>query len=261
MNEIRFETLRASFMRIVWVLLVIAVVTGPAMALALIAMTREVTSPEAFLQAATSSTSVAMTRGPFAVSISVLFGILIASRDLRKGASGTTMVLFPRRGRLFAARLLVIGAVSAVTAAATAALSLGAVGLVLPAGAETHDGVILRVGMLFVLAQTCFALIGAAIALLTRSPGLAATIAFGWILIVEPAARFAVMATGRFAEVAEYLPVAAGTAMVHSLTAGADASEPTLLSATPAAAAIALLAVTAVLAAWAWSRFRRRPLV
>lgn len=49
--------------------------------------------------------------------------------------------------------------------------------------------------------------------------------------------------------------------MVHSLAAGADANEPALLSATPAAAAIARLAVTAVLAAWAWSRFRRRPLV
>jgi hypothetical protein len=202
-----------------------------------------------------------MTRGPFAVSVSVLLGILLASRDVRRGASGSTMVLFPRRGRLFAARLAVIGVVAAVTATATAALSLGSATLVLPTGAVVDGQVLLRVSGMFVIVQTCFALIGAALALLTRSAGMAAAIAFGWILIVEPAARFAVLATGRLAEGAEYLPVAAANAMVHSLSDGSSANEPDLISATPVTASIALLGLTAVLAAWAWASFRNRPLL
>ena len=261
MTEVRFEALRVSAMRILWVLVGIALITGAGMAAAVVAMTRDSTSPEAFLQSVTSSVTVAMTRGPFAVSVSVLLGILLASRDLRRGASGTTMVLFPRRGRLFGARLAVIGVVAAGTAAATALLSLGAASLVLPAGAEVDGQVLWRVAGMFVIAQTCFAIIGAALAILTRSAGAAAAITFGWILIVEPAARFAVLATGRLAEVAEYLPVAAANAMVHSLSAGSAANEPDLLSATPVTASIALLALTVVLAAWAWAGFRNRPLL
>ena len=261
MTEIRFESLRLRYMRIVWVLLVIAVITGPAMALAITAMTRDATSPEAFLQGVTSSTSVAMTRGPFAVSISLLLGMLVASRDLRRGASGTTMVLFPRRGRLYAARLLVIGLAAAVIAGATVALSFGAVTLALPADASVEPWVVIRVAGLFVLAQTCFAVMGAALALLTRSAGAAAAVGFGWILIVEPMVRFAVLATGRLTELAEYLPVAAANAMAHSLSAGSAANEPELLSATPTTAAFALLGLTAALAVWGWVDFRTRPLV
>lgn len=261
MTEIRFETLRMRSMRIVWVLLVIAIVTGPAMALAITAMTRDATSPEAFLSAVTSSTSVAVTRGPFAVSISVLLGILVASRDLRRGASGTTMVLFPRRGRLYAARLLVIGLAAALIAAATVALAFGTVELALPAGASVQPWVMIRVASLFVLAQTCFAVIGAALALLMKSAGAAAAVGFGWILIVEPMVRFAVLATGRLSELAEYLPIAAANAMVHSLSAGSSANEPELLSATPATASFALLGLAAALSVWAWVNFRTRPIV
>jgi|GEM_PF-5336550 len=261
MTEIRFETLRLRYMRIVWVLLIIAITTGPAMALAITAMTRDATSPEAFLSAVTSSTSVAMTRGPFAVSISLLLGMLVASRDLRRGASGTTMVLFPRRGRLYSARLLVIGLAAAVIAGATVALSFGAVALALPADASVASWVVIRVAILFMLAQTCFAVIGAALALLMKSAGAAAAVGFGWILIVEPMVRFAVLATGRLSELAEYLPVAAANAMVHSLSAGSAANEPQLLSATPLTASFALIGLTAALALWAWLDFRTRPLV
>lgn len=261
MTEIRFETLRLRYLRVVWVLLAIAVVTGPVMALSITAMTRDATSPSAFLNAVTSSTAVAITRGPFAVSISLLLGVLAVSRDLRRGASGTTMVLFPRRGRLFAARLLVIGLAAALIAAATAAVSFGAVTLALPAEARVEPWTVIRVASLFVLAQTCFAVIGAALGLLTRSAGAAAAVGFGWILIIEPMVRFAVLATGRLSELAEYLPVAAANAMVHSLSAGAAANEPVLVSATPTTASLALLGLTAALTLWAWSTFRTRPLV
>lgn len=261
MIEVRFEALRVSAMRVLWMLVGIALVTGSVMAAAIMAMSREGVSPEAFLHAVTPSMSVAMTRGPFTVSVSVLLGVLLVSRDLRPGASGATMMLFPRRGRLFAARLAVIGAVAAVTAAATAGLSLVSATLVLPDGAAVDGQTLLRVAGMLVIAQTCFALIGAALALLTKSAGTAAAIAFGWILIVEPAARFAVFATDRMAAVAEYLPVAAANAMVHSLSNGSSANEPDLISATPVTASVALIGLTAVLATWAWAGFRNRPLL
>lgn len=260
MIEARYELLRMSCMRVVWALVVVAVVTGPAMALAMIAMSRDAASPEDFPLGATSATTVAMTRGPFAITVSVLLGILVASRDLRRGASGTTPVLFPRRGRLFSARLSVVGIGSAGIAAATVTLSAGASALMMPSDASVDAAVVARVAVMFVLAQVCFAIIGAALALLTGSAGAAAAIAFGWILIVEPGMRLAVTVSGHLGGVTEYLPTTAANIMVHSLMAGSATNETTLLSANPATATLALVGVTTALVVWAWVVFRSRAL-
>lgn len=258
MIELRYEILRMKYMRIVWVLFGVAAGTGAAMAIALMAMTKDSYSLAEFVRTATSAVAVSMTRGPFAVSISVLLGILVASRDLRRGRSGTTPVLLPCRGRLFSARLAVIGLGAALVAAVTVAFSATASLSMLPEGASVDAAAVARVAGMFVAAQACWAIIGAALALLTGSAGVAAAIAFGWILVVEPSVRLALVARGDLAVVIEYLPVSAANIMVHSLAEGAVMHESVLLSATPATAAISLVGVVSALVVWAWTRFRTR---
>ncbi len=158
--------------------------------------------------------------GVFAGLIAVLVvATLFVTSEHRRGLIRTSLAASPRRGRLFAAKAVVIGGVSFVTGVASAALAIPLVkqvevakGMFLfPASTLTELRVVIGTGLLFAVAAVLALAVGM---LLRRGAGTVTAVVVGtvlpylmavasvlpegpadWLTTVTPAAAFAIQQT------------------------------------------------------------------
>ena len=118
--------------------------------------------------------------------VMLIMGILAAGGEFRHRTIVPALLATPRRGRVFAVKVLVIAAVGAAFSAITFGIGLGAVVAELSAHHLHHlpNGT----GSLYagtVIASTCFGIIGVALGALTRNTVGAIVAVLAWTLLIE----------------------------------------------------------------------------
>ena len=118
--------------------------------------------------------------------VMLIMGILAAGGEFRHRTIVPALLATPRRGRVFAVKVLVIAAVGAAFSAITFGIGLGAVVAELSAHHVHHlpNGT----GSLYagtVIASTCFGIIGVALGALTRNTLGAIVAVIAWTLLIE----------------------------------------------------------------------------
>ena len=118
--------------------------------------------------------------------VMLIMGILAAGGEFRHRTIVPVLLATPRRGRVFAVKVLVIAAVGAAFSAITFGIGLGAVVAELSAHHVHHlpNGT----GSLYagtVIASTCFGIIGVALGALTRNTLGAIVAVIAWTLLIE----------------------------------------------------------------------------
>ena len=118
--------------------------------------------------------------------VMLIMGILAAGGEFRHRTIVPALLATPRRGRVFAVKVLVIAAVGAAFSAITFGIGLGAVVAELSAHHLHHlpNGT----GSLYagtVIASTCFGIIGVALGALTRNTLGAIVAVIAWTLLIE----------------------------------------------------------------------------
>ena len=140
----------------------------------------------------------------------LVLGIMAVAGEYRDGTITDTFLSTPRRSRVIGAKLvaytglgLVFGILSAITALAVAAIWFSAKGVAFdPASADvwqTLAGVSLWMPL--------YAALGVALGALVRNLGVAITIAFAWIALVEG------IAINLLGDLGRWLPMASGMAL------------------------------------------------
>ena len=118
--------------------------------------------------------------------VMLVMGVLAAGGEFRHRTIVPALLATPRRGRVFAVKVLVIAAVGAAFSAITFGVGLGAVVAELSAHHVHHlpNGT----GSLYagtVIASTCFGIIGVALGALTRNTVGAIVAVLAWTLLIE----------------------------------------------------------------------------
>jgi ABC-type transport system involved in multi-copper enzyme maturation permease subunit len=154
-----------------------------------------------------------------ALIVLTVLGVVFVSSEYRRGLIRTSLVLSPRRGRLLAAKAVVLGAVAFVTALVAAAITVplsehleaAKGGFVEPVSALTDARVIVGTAVLLAVAAVLALAVGtmlrrsagavAAVIVLVALPyllGIAGVLPIGasqWMLRLTPAAAFALQQT------------------------------------------------------------------
>lgn len=160
-----------------------------------------------------------LTGGFAALIVLTVVGVMFVSTEYRRGLIRTSLVLSPRRGRVLAAKAVVLGAVAFVTALVAAAITVPVSehleaakgGFVEPISAFTEARVIVGTAALLAVAAVLALALGtllrrsavavAAVIVLLALPyllgvaGVLPTAASQWMLRITPAAAFAVQQT------------------------------------------------------------------
>ena len=119
--------------------------------------------------------------------VMLIMGILAAGGEFRHRTIVPALLATPRRGRVFAVKVLVIAAVGAAFSAITFGIGLGAVVAELSAQHHLHQ-LPNGTGSLYagtVIASTCFGMIGVALGALTRNTLGAIVAVIAWTLLIE----------------------------------------------------------------------------
>jgi ABC-type transport system involved in multi-copper enzyme maturation permease subunit len=160
-----------------------------------------------------------LTGGFAALIVLTVLGVVFISNEYRRGLIRTSLVLSPRRGRVLAAKAVVVGAVAFVTTLVAAAITVPVSehleaakgGFVEPISSLTEARVIVGTAALLAVAAVLALAVGtmlrrsagavAAVIVLVALPyllgiaGVLPTAASQWVLRITPAAAFAVQQT------------------------------------------------------------------
>jgi ABC-2 type transport system permease protein len=254
-GAVRMEARRVATVRPVQGLVAASVVVG-ALSSLFLAASRPAgpLAPDVAVEVLTAGASVSIVPLPAVLLAAV--GIMAVAEDFRCGLLTVLLVAQPRRGALLAARLLVIAAACAVSAALQVAVAWAASALV--GRPATPDAAGLRSVALFLVTAAAAGWAGAALAGLTRSTAGPVALLLLDALLLEPGVTLAAdtVRSPALAVLQHLLPLAAiRQALARSWFAGATG--PT--GATGAAAGLGVLAAyLAVLLGLAWVAFRRR---
>jgi hypothetical protein len=253
---LRYEWLRTRSVRSTWGLLTaLAVVNGLAtlsIAQEFLNGSRSLALPDDVLRLLSGGSIVGSVSA--VTLLAGLIGVLVAGQDQRRGMSSTTLLAVPRRGALFAARLIVTACWAG--AAAVAALTVSYVVAWQRLGARWGIGVITQGHVVAALAgqvvlAVLTAILGLGLVALLRRPVLAAVVLLSLPLLIEPAVHRTLLhhsSAGWARTVVDYLPFRAASSMVHLVSVQGGGS--TLWSSSAAlGGALFLVLVAAALAA------------
>jgi ABC-2 type transport system permease protein len=253
---VRFEWLRTRSVRSTW-LLVLGMCAGNGLATLSIAQeflngTRTTASSSDVVRLLTGGSIVASVSG--ATLLAGLLGVLLGGQDQLRGMSGTTFLAIPRRGVLFAARLIVTACWAAAATAAALLVSYVVawrrVGHGWGFGVIRHGHVSVALGGQVVLAVLTAGL-GLGLVAMLRRTVLAAAVLLCVPLLIEPGLHrlLAQNATDGWARTAmDYLPFRAASSLVDLLSVHGGGS--TLWSSADSVGGVLfLLLVAAALAA------------
>ena len=148
--------------------------------------------------------------------VMLIMGILAAGGEFRHRTIVPVLLATPRRGRVFAVKVLVIAAVGAAFSAITFGIGLGAVVAELSAHHVHHlpNGT----GSLYagtVIASTCFGMIGVALGALTRNTVGAVVAVIAWTILIEQIILQAVVPS-----IEKWLPTHAAVVLTSPPAAG-----------------------------------------
>ena len=148
--------------------------------------------------------------------VMLIMGILAAGGEFRHRTIVPALLATPRRGRVFAVKVLVIAAVGAAFSAITFGIGLGAVVAELSAHHLHHlpNGT----GSLYagtVIASTCFGMIGVALGALTRNTVGAVVAVIAWTILIEQIILQAVVPS-----IEKWLPTHAAVVLTSPPAAG-----------------------------------------
>ena len=148
--------------------------------------------------------------------VMLIMGILAAGGEFRHRTIVPALLATPRRGRVFAVKVLVIAAVGAAFSAITFGVGLGAVVAELSAHHLHHlpNGT----GSLYagtVIASTCFGMIGVALGALTRNTVGAVVAVIAWTILIEQIILQAVVPS-----IEKWLPTHAAVVLTSPPAAG-----------------------------------------
>ena len=148
--------------------------------------------------------------------VMLVMGVLAAGGEFRHRTIVPALLATPRRGRVFAVKVLVIAAVGAAFSAITFGIGLGAVVAELSAHHLHHlpNGT----GSLYagtVIASTCFGMIGVALGALTRNTVGAVVAVIAWTILIEQIILQAVVPS-----IEKWLPTHAAVVLTSPPAAG-----------------------------------------
>ena len=148
--------------------------------------------------------------------VMLVMGVLAAGGEFRHRTIVPALLATPRRGRVFAVKVLVIAAVGAAFSAITFGIGLGAVVAELSAHHLHHlpNGT----GGLYagaVIASTCFGMIGVALGALTRNTVGAVVAVIAWTILIEQIILQAVVPS-----IEKWLPTHAAVVLTSPPAAG-----------------------------------------
>jgi hypothetical protein len=124
--------------------------------------------------------------GPVALMVMLILGILASGGEFRHKTIVPTLLATPRRARVFAVKVVVIGLFGAVLGAVVFGLGLGSIAGVLALHGMHHlPAATGRMYLGTIIASACFGMIGVALGALTRNTVTAIVAAVGWALFVE----------------------------------------------------------------------------
>jgi hypothetical protein len=220
---LRYEWLRTRSVRSTWGLLIaVAVVNGlAAMSIAqeFLNGSRSLAQPDDVLRLLTGGSIIGSVSA--VTLLAGLIGVLVGGQDQRRGMSTTTLLALPRRGVLFAARLIVTVCWAAVAAGAALTTSYAVawqrLGGRWGAGVVTQGHVMTALAGQVMLAVLT-AVLGLGLVAVLRRTVLAAAVLLALPLLIEPAVHRTLLhhsGSGWARTVGEYLPFRAASSMVH----------------------------------------------
>lgn len=256
-RALAYEWIRLRTLRSTWWLSVISLVLSAALTVALAFGFRSQQSPAALAVAWTAGSGFSPV--PFAAVFGAVIGVFTFGHEYRHGAIRATFTDIPRRGRIFAAKLIVPAAWAVVLSVAALVIDWAVVRLIWGASTTAHGFAPSPTGRLllgFVLLTVLWTLVGVALGGLLRSIPAAIVIVFVVPLVVEPvlsAVFTLVHALHSFHRLPDFLPFAAGSRMVATDVNGTVAS-----GLSPTHGGLVFAAWTAVVAALAAVRVLTR---
>ncbi len=251
-DALAFETVRVRTVRSTYWLLGLAVLLGGLVAVPLTLATRAQALDEELLGVALTG-GASLSPLPFAAALVGILGIFSIGHEYRHGTIQPTLVAVPRRSQLLGAKLLVVGALAALTTL----LSMAVNWLILVAfRGEVVGFVPAEVVAGYVLFVVLWGIVGTALALLLRNIPGALVVLLLVPLVVEPLLRglAQLRQLDWLAPIVPYLPFTAGSSLVNVV--GPEFQEVTDWDRWEGGGIFA--AAIAVVLAAAWTLFERR---
>lgn len=219
LDALRLEWMRAFTVRSTFVLVAAAMLIGAA-ASALIAGLGNGSDPDPTLSTMVLTSGADLVPLPFTATFMGVLGTLAVGHDYRYGLSRALLVAQPGRSALMAARLVVLGVISAAVAGAGMVLN-GGIGVLTSGMSYTLDAGVAASAVGYVLLTVLWAWLGAASTWVLRSTIPVLTVLLVVPLVVEPLLQLLSQDENLawLRPVVHWLPFAAGRAMTAAVSA------------------------------------------
>lgn len=217
-RALSYEWVRLRTLRSTWWLSAVALVLSAGLTVAIAFGFRSQKSPAAL--AVTWTAGSGFSPVPFAAILGAVIGVFTFGHEYRHGAIRATFTDLPRRGRVFAAKLIVPAVWAIVVSLVALVLDWVTVRLIWGSATTEHGFAPSPVGRLllgFIVLTVLWTLMGVALGGLLRSVPAAIVVIFVFPLVVEPVLTVVftlIHALHSFHRVPEFLPFTAGARMV-----------------------------------------------